>query len=250
MRKIIYILGLVSLLGCDSEYAWDCVQSAGDIVEEDYTVEVFKTVQVWERVQLFISKGERQSVRVETGSNLLPEVQVVVEDSILKVSDRNSCNHVREYGITKVYVTTPRNIFQIRNSSGLPVIGEGTLRFEELTLDSTDPQNLDVYHFDGDFILDLNVGRLKIKANGLSKFYLTGRVGFGNFQLTDGDARIEAPELLIENLFVFHRSTNNMILYPRDKIAGKIVGLGDVIAKNRPPIVEVEELWTGRLIFE
>ncbi|HBL79751.1 MAG TPA: DUF2807 domain-containing protein, partial [Aequorivita sp.] len=33
-------------------------------------------------------------------------------------------------------------------------------------------------------------------------------------------------------------------------IRGKIVSLGNVISKNRPAIVEVEELYRGKLIFE
>ncbi len=139
---------------------------------------------------------------------------------------------------------------EIRNSSGLTVESQGVLAFDELELVSNDPDNLDVYHFDGDFRLDLDVGRLKIRANGISKFYLRGRAGFGNIQLFDGDARVEAEDLMIENLFFFHRSSNKMIVNPLRSIRGEIRGVGDVISLNRPPIVEVEELYTGRLIFQ
>jgi hypothetical protein len=55
---------------------------------------------------------------------------------------------------------------------------------------------------------------------------------------------------LVKNLSVFHRGSNKMIVYPIDRLGGEILNSGDVVSKNRPPIVEVEELYTGRLIFD
>ncbi len=250
MKKIIYTLTFVFLFGCSSEYSWDCIQSSGDIIEKEFEVAVFKKVQVWERVQLIISHGETQNIRVETGENLMNEIQVKVKDSILTISDRNSCNWVRDYAITKAYVTTP-NIDEIRNSSGFTVENIGPLRFEELNLVSDDRFSEGQYHIDGDFRLDqLDVQRLRIYANGLSKFYLKGEANVAFFGALDGDVRIESADLEIRHFYFQHRSTNKMIVNPRNLIVGTITGLGDVIAKNRPPVVEVEELFTGRLIFE
>jgi hypothetical protein len=250
MKKILCIVSLVFILGCNSEYAWDCIQDSGTIIEREFRVREFKKIQVWERVQLIVSQGDVQNIRVETGENLMNEIQVVVKDSILTVSDRNSCNWVRDYGITKVYVTTP-NIDEIRNSSGLTVLSEGPIQFEELNLVADDRFREDQFHIDGDFKIDsLDVARLRIFANGVSKFYLTGKANVAFFGLLDGDVRVESANLQVNHLYFFHRSTNKMIVNPRNLIVGTITGLGDVIAKNRPPIVDVEELYTGRLIFE
>ena len=42
----------------------------------------------------------------------------------------------------------------------------------------------------------------------------------------------------------------DMIVNPQQSISGELRSTGNVIAKNRPPIVEVEEFYTGRLIFD
>ncbi|MCW8979944.1 MULTISPECIES: head GIN domain-containing protein [Altibacter] len=244
-----FICSLVFFFSCDSEKAPDCIQATGDIVSQTYDVDAFKRIIVWNRVQLFISQGP-QEVRVESGSNLIDEVLVRVEDSILKVSDRNSCNFVRDYGVTKVYVTAP-DVEEIQNSSGLPVQNIGVIRFPVLTLVSEDPLREGVFHIDGDFIMrDLNVGSLLIRANGLSNFYLSGRAFNANFAAIDGDVRIEAEDFEIQNLVIFHRSTNLIRVRPMNSIQGKIVSLGNVYATNRPELVDVEELYQGRLIFE
>ena len=249
MKIILYIVSFGLLLGCNSENALDCFQDSGDIVTQEFVVEEFNRIQVWERVQLIITQGETQRVIIETGENLLNEIKLTVLDSVLTVSDRNSCNFVREYDVTKVYITSP-NIKQIRNSSGLTVESRGVLRYPFLDLVSEDRLSLGEYHIDGDFRLNLDVDWLNINANGVSRFYLTGKTWGGFFGLYGGDVRVEAENLEVQQLSFYQRSTNKMIVNPKQLIRGQIRGIGDVISKNRPPIVEVEELYTGRLIFE
>ena len=72
----------------------------------------------------------------------------------------------------------------------------------------------------------------------------------GNIGLYAGDSRVEASDLIIQNLNIFHRSTNKMIVNPQQSIIGEIRSLGDVISKNIPPVVEVTEYYTGTLIFD
>jgi len=249
MKKILFLIALVTFLGCDSDKGLNCFQAAGDIIQEEFTVDTFSKIIVWERTQLIIKQGETQKVVVETGENLLNDIEVQVKDGVLNLRNNNGCNVVRDYGLTKVYVTTP-NIDSIRNSSGLAVEGIGTLSFPTLVLISEDFEEEDAFHIDGDFKLNLQVENLDIVANGLSNFFLSGTADTANFSLFAGDGRIEAENLLVGELTIFHRGTQDMIVNPQEAIRGKIVSLGNVIAKNRPPIVEVEELYRGRLIFE
>lgn len=249
MKKIFVIFLLFPFLSCDSDKGLNCFQAAGDIIQEEFTVDPFNKITVWERTQLIIKQGETQKVIVETGDNLLNDIEVEVKDGVLNLRNTNGCNLVRDYGITKVYVTAP-NLERIRNSSGLAVLGVGTLSYPSLALISEDQESEDAFHIDGDFKLRLDVQNLQIVANGLSNFFLSGKAKRANFGIFAGDARIEAPNLIIDNLMLFHRGTQDMIVNPQESIKGEIVSLGNVIAKNRPPIVEVEQLYRGRLIFE
>lgn len=249
MRKLICILFLVFMASCNSDKGWDCFQTAGEIVQTEVAVDSFTKILVWERTQLFVQQGEEQKVVVETGENLMSDIEVSVTDGRLEIHNNNACNVVRDYGITKVYVTSP-NITEIRSSSGLSTESIGVLRFPKLTLLSEDQANEDQYHTDGDFNLNLEVEDLNIVANGLSSFRLNGSATHASFGLYAGDCRIEAASLTVQNLYVYHRSTANMEVNPQQSIKGKIVSLGNVISNNRPPIVEVEELYKGRLIFE
>lgn len=251
MRFVFLFFVIVILASCDSENASDCIQTSGAITQQEIDVDRFNKIMVFNRVQLILTEGRRQRVILETGDNLRNEVFVRVEDSILKVSDRNVCNYTRDYGITKVYVTAPVDTLEVRNSSGLPVENIGKIKHRKMVLISEDPNQLDVFHIDGDFNLkNLDLGFLEIRANGLSTFRLEGKAFSFFIGAQDGDVRVESENFLADRVSVIHRSTNKLIVNPRLALSGIIFGLGDVISKNRPAFVNVEERFKGRLIFE
>ncbi|MGK0252532.1 MAG: hypothetical protein ACI81G_001972, partial [Gammaproteobacteria bacterium] len=101
-----------------------------------------------------------------------------------------------------------------------------------------------------DFRLNLAVGGLEVISNNFSNFYISGTAERALIGFYGGAGRFEGVAFFVEELNVFHRGSNVMIVYPVNSIKGKIVSNGDIIAKNQPDIVEVEERYTGRLIFD
>ncbi len=249
MKNLVSTLFLLLLLGCSPDKLGGCLKSSGDIVQREIAVPSFTKILVWDRTKLFIQQGTEQKVVVETGENLIDQIKISVVGGKLEIHNNNSCNFTRDYGITKIYVTSP-NITEIRSSTGYLVESIGTLKFQDLTLLSEDYKSGGEYHTDGDFKLDLDVENLNVTANGLSKFYLSGKANRANFGLYAGDCRVYSEGLIVQNLEIYHRSSGPMVVNPQQSIKGKIVSLGNVISKNRPSIVEVEELYRGRLIFE
>ena len=237
------------LAACKTDKGLNCFQAAGDIVQEQMQVAPFTKIIVWERVQLILVEGPIQKVVVETGSHLLNDVVLEVSENTLNIYNYNGCNLFREYGITKVYVTQP-NLTELRNSSGLEIRSEGQLQYNALTLLSEDADKPDGFHKSGDFYLSLDVNSLKIISNGLSNFFLDGSAQEAQFLLQEGDSRIEAANFMVDSLYIFHRSTNKMIVNPRQVIQGEIRSIGDVISKHRPPVVNVQQFFSGQLLFE
>lgn len=237
------------VLSCDSENGFDCAQEAGDRVEQAYDVPAFQSVLVEEGVQLILKDGPQQKVVVQTGKNLLPEIEVGVVNGVLQLNNTNGCNLIRDYNISQVVVTSP-DLDTVRNASGYEVQSEGVLRYSSLTLLSDDLEEEDKYHKDGDFRLKLAVDSLNIRANGLSNFFLSGAANFADIELLEGDMRVEAQNFTVQDLTIFHRGTQKVIVNPIQSLRGKVLSTGDLISVNRPPIVEVEESYTGRLIFE
>jgi hypothetical protein len=249
MKKLFFVSLVFLLFSCDSENDWDCVQAAGSKVSKEYLVSDFSKIRIEDDVTLYLKQGDSTKIILETGENLLSDISVSVEGNTLVVKDNNDCNLVRDYGITKVFVTVP-NITEIRNSSAYDVIGEGTLIFPNLTLVSNSSAGPETIRKSGDFYLNIISNEFRVNANGQSVFYITGSAVKANLSFADEMPRFEGENFTISELTVFQRSANKMIVNPQQSIVGKIVATGDIVCYNRPPLVDVKELFTGRLLFE
>lgn len=249
MKNLIYIVVTIVLLSCNGDNVPDCFQNSGAIVQQEFELETFDKITVYERIELIVNDEPTQNVVVETGKYLLNDIEVKVENGTLILKNNNACNLTRDYGITKVYVSSP-NLIEVRNSSGLTVSSDGVLNYSNLTLVSEDFNATYVTHTDGDFKLQVNCDRIDIVFNNLSRVFISGFVNNLFIGFYSGDARFEGANLIAQNIDIFQRSSNDMIVNPQQSLTGEIRGTGDVISINRPPIVEVEEFYTGKLIFE
>ena len=177
------------------------------------------------------------------------DVSAVVEDNRLVLRNDSSCNYVRDYGLTTVYITSP-NITEIRSSTGLPISSDGVLDYPSLNLIAESFNNPETETTDGSFDLNLNSNSVRIVVNGIAYFRLQGSTENFNVTVAAGDSRIEAEELVAESVTINHRGSNDVFVNPQQSLSGVIRGTGDVISVNRPAEVDIEELFNGRLIFQ
>ncbi|WP_026914306.1 head GIN domain-containing protein [Christiangramia portivictoriae] len=249
MKKLIFLFFGIVLLSCDSEDANDCFQKAGAITSEEIVLESFDEILVYDKIKLFIEQGEQQKVVVETGENLRNEVSAQVIDGQLVLRNENDCNFVRDFNITKVYVTIP-DLTYIRHAGNLMIESVGTLRLDELWLVSENQdKDIEVYT-NGDFKLDLEVQNFRITSDNYSHFFLTGKVETFDGFFAAGDSRLEARDLIVQHYDLLHRGTNKLIINPQQSLKADLFSYGDIISVNRPPEVSVTEHFEGRLIFE
>ena len=249
MKKGIYIIFTVILIfGCDKENVWDCIQTSGPIVQTEIDLSNYDKVVVNRDVELIIREGNEFEIILETGENLLNDISFTVIGGQLQIEDKNSCNFIREYGITKVYLQVP-NLVEIRNSSQYEVSSQGVLNFPDLVLTSEDFNEPDSFNV-GDFRMSLNSNNIQIVSNNLSSYFLDGQVTNLNVGFFSGDGRFEGANLIADNVNVFHRGTNDVIVNPQERLTAQLKSTGNIISMNQPPIVEVEQFYTGELIFE
>jgi hypothetical protein len=237
------------MLSCNSEDAPDCFQNSGDIIQQEFYVSDFTKITVFSRVELIVKQEATPKVVVETGEYLLNDIEVKVKNNQLLIVNNNACNFSRNYGITKVYVSAP-NLTEIRNGSGLTVRSDGVLAYDNLKLVSEDFNAEDEVNNDGDFNLKVECIKLDCVVNNLSSIFISGTVDDLFIGYYSGDSRFEGRHLIAQNIDIFQRSSNDMIINPQQSLTGEIRSTGDVIVVNTPPTVTVEQFYTGQLIFE
>ena len=249
MKKLLLLcLVFVLIVSCDGENAFDCFQTTGTIVTQEFEVSNFDRILVNRDVELIVSEGPNFEVIIETGDNLLNDVEVSVVDGLLELTDNNTCNFVRDFGVTRAFVTAP-NITEIRNSSQFQVSSDGILNYQDLRLISEDFNNSD-FLTSGDFRLQINSNQVTVISNGTSFFFIEGTVDNIRISFAAGVSRFEGENLIAQEVDVFNRSSNDMIVNPQQSLTGVITSTGNVVSFNTPPNVDVEERFSGRLIFE
>ena len=120
--RIVFIFILI-LSSCDKQDTFDCIQSIGHPITKEFIIDNFDEVLVNENIELTVKVGSLFSLRIQTGSNMMSDVNYRIQDGILILKDENRCNWVRSYAPTKVTVVAPeeevRVGFEILKSLGL-----------------------------------------------------------------------------------------------------------------------------------
>lgn len=206
----------------------------------------FNKISVFTGIALVVKQGDEQALRIESGSNIIDDVSVTIANGMLTLKDGSGCNLVRAYGQTKVFVTAP-NIEEIYSNTEKDITSDGTLSFPILRLISMD-------FFGGvgtgDFHINVNNGQLVVQSNHVGAFYVSGHTNQMLLNFYDGIGRFEGEGLLAEEIIVFHRGSNDMIVNAVQAISGDIYSTGNIICKSQPATTNVVEHWSGRLIFE
>ena len=248
MKNIFLLLLLILFLSCDSDKVNDCFQSSGTIIAREFFVSNFTKVKINRDVELILIEGPIQKVLIETGENLLNDIEAEVINSRLILTNGNTCNFVRDYNVTKVYVTTP-NIEEINSSTQFKISSQGVLNFPSIKILSenfNDSSTIAV----GEINLNLNSQEVRIVANNLTSFSFNGFTDVLNINFAAGDGIFDGANMIANKVNVYHRGTNDIRINPQQELSGKLVSTGNLISINQPPIVNVEVLYTGNLIFQ
>ncbi len=248
MKKIAVFIGLIAvLLSCSKP--GDCIESSGAETFKNFEVAPFTKIFVNRGIEVILKQGPIYKVTVATGQNLIDDIVVTQDANTLYLKDNTTCNWVREYGQTKVYITAP-NVESIYSKTDRNISSDGVVTYPILRFFAFD-QESDGFEGagSGDFYFTINNGQIVIESNNVARFFISGTTTQANFNLYSGDSRIEAQNLVAQNITVFHRGSNDMMVRPIQKIEGKLVSTGNIIVKNNPPINTLQSLYTGQIIY-
>ncbi len=253
MNKIIYILLLLFTASCG--ISEDCFKGNGSKTTLTFPYDNFTKIKVYSGVGLVVKEGPEYEVRIETRDNIKDNIEVSLNGEMLIVKDNSTCNIARDYGVTTIYVTIPDGTvnpliqeLELHSKTEQIIKSEGVLHSPIIRLFSMGDDG------DGsgssDFYINTETsGQLVVETNTISNFFINGYCKDALLNFYFGESRFNGQNFEVQNINIYHRGSNDMIVKPIQRIEGKILSTGNVILKNNPPEVEIEEFYTGRLIF-
>lgn len=246
MKKILFIFAILLFVQCDNP--GDCVKSTGPMVSKTFSSLEFDKILVHKGIALVLKQGENTSITVVSGENLIDDIEVTTTDGLLTFKDQTTCNWTRDYGQTTVYVTAP-NLTKIYSKTEQNISSDGILTYEGLQLYSIDDGDGFEGVGTGDFHLNVENTYLSAESNNISQFHLSGKTKQFDVRFYSGNGILKAQDLKADKIDIYHRGTNDMFVYPLQEISGDIYNLGNIYAGFRPEIVQVNEHYRGKLIF-
>jgi hypothetical protein len=256
MKKIVLhiVVCCCMVLATSCGISEDCFKGNGNRITQSFPIDNFTKIKVYDGVGLVIKEGTNYEVKVITSDNILDNLEVKLEGNMLVVKDNSTCNIARDYGLTTVYVTVPDGTF-------LPIIPELELHCKtEQKIESEGVLHSIIVRLfsigddgdgagTGDFHIKVDNSQLVVENNNVSNFYITGHCNEMLLNFYFGNGRFYGQNLQSDNIKVYHRGSNDMFVYPVQKIEGTIFATGNVILQNVPPLVNVDEVYTGRVIY-
>jgi hypothetical protein len=151
MKEFILAIVLVSFFqGCFAQHS------------EVRTVGPFRGVKTAEAVDVYLKKGDKESVRVETGSSNLSDVITEVSKTYLKIHMRSGSNGKED---VKVYITYVQ-LDKISASSASNIYGEEPIKAESMQVEVSSAASIEV---------TLDVGSLAASASSSGDMELEGK---------------------------------------------------------------------------
>lgn len=244
MKRAGYFILCLLILSCNSEEGLDCFKKQGAETTKTIDAGPFSRINISEGIELTVKESAEQAIRITAGKNLINDVQFEVTGGALEIRDGNTCGIFRNTSTAKVYIETPV-LEGIYSASQFTVRSDGVLGFPELVLET----GIDEETASSLFEIRVENESLTIQDNVSSVFRISGSTGSLIVNFWGSNGRLEAEHLEAEQVHVFHRSTNDLIVKPLESVTGTLYSTGNLILKSVPPVVEVEELYTGQIIY-
>lgn len=225
----------------------DCVEKFGKMTELEVTTDVFTEVIADYGIELHVAEGTQQKVIVKAGENRMDNVFFDVADQKLHITYNGNCIFSPSNDPIKVYVTSP-NLTLVRNSSEYTCYSEGILHFPNITFIVEDYQSK--YANIGNFDVQVDSEYTNVVTNGLSNIKISGHTTYFEIGFYSGVGKLDAKNLIAEHIHVYHRGENNLEIYPVQSLNGDIYSIGNLISYHVPPVVAIQQHYTGGLIYK
>jgi len=211
----------------------ESISGNGDIVTEERDVKNFNGISVSAGIDVYITQGNEESVKVVTDENLLDIVKTEVKDDVLKIY---ASKNIRSAASKKVYVEYI-NLNKIKISSAGDIKGENTLNTDELEIGISSS---------GDLKLDVIAQKIYIDISSSGDANLTGKTDFLKANLSSaGDLNAFDLEAKFGDVSV--SSAGDAKVFITEEASFSSSSAGDIVYKGDPRIKHISTSSAGTI---
>lgn len=243
MRKVVVFLSVL-VMGCAGEDG--CFSKKGDPVLQTYGLAAFHTVDIPMNVSVEIVPDDKYMMEIHSFENRIEALSFNVKDSVLVVKNEVSCEMLKSYETAVLKIHTP-TLKRIDSRTQFRVFSTQTLHFPNLYLLTSIPNEASA---STSFDLKIDNNSIVVEDNQVGFFNLQGKTNLLDVQLYGANGVVKARDLEARAIKLYHRSNQNIELFPVSKMEGTIYSVGNAYLYHKPDTVNVSTLYTGKIYYK
>ena len=238
MNKKIYsvscvIILLLLLSSCIFDFR-ETVYGNGTVATEERHADSFNRLKVSSGIDVIITQGEEESIKVIADENLLEYIKTEIYDNTLKIYTDANIRHAKSKEVHLVY----KQLQKINISSAGDVEGSNRMKVDDLDLDLSSA---------GDLTLDVEATSITCNISSAGDAHLSGTVDELDADLSSaGD--LNASDLVARKAHVNVSSAGNAKICATEEVDLNASSAGDIYYKGDPKIVNINKSSAGSII--
>jgi len=204
----------------------------GNVATQERRLASFSNIEVGAAVNLFLSQGSAQSVKVEIDENLLDRFETEVDGNTLSIT----ANGVNNATKMNAYVTVT-SLKSIEANNAATVTGQTALASDNFSYDGSGATKANFEMNSGEMMIELsgaanaiiktNVNALKTDISGASDLTLTGTATQHDLEVS-GAAHLKAMELVTDNTSAEVTGAGNANVMAKIQLKTDVSGAGNL----------------------
>jgi len=192
----------------------------------------FHGIHVSSGIDLYLTQGKTQEVRVEAGPDLVGKILTQVEDGMLKICIREKMNWDLGWNLTrKVYVTF-RELDELKASAGSDVYSRNPLKLRELNITSSSGSDVQ--------IKDLSAESVSVVTSSGADARVSGKTVTLHADASSG-SDLDCSGLVSDDCEVRASSGSDASVHVTGTLKARASSGGDIYYTGKPSQRDVDE---------
>lgn len=239
IKYSIYLLFAFVFLSCNSTDGWDCIKTRGDVITDFRSLDSFKRIYVYDKLDVELLQSESNAIEVIGGENLLPKITSEINGEDLIIRNENKCELIRNSdtrALVRIYFDSITN---------LEVFCSGFVR----SIDTISVDQLFMSkRSNGDLFLTLNCNRVFIYSNEYGDAIFNGNIDRVSVR-QEGVGLVDFSQCLANISNVETRGPGETRVNVQNKITGLVKGNGVLKVFGNPIERGINVIEDGQVLF-
>jgi hypothetical protein len=233
------ILIFTTFAGCQKS-GTNCITSAGNVIKEKRLVSDFDSINVGDYVNLIITQDSVNSVTVESGKNIIDGITTEINDHLLVIRNKNTCNWLRSYNVpVNVYISVI-NLRKVYYEASGNISSTNTItsgNFTVLVSGGCGTIDLNMNVNEGYFRLEQGTVDFKLHGHCSISTIYAGDFGF-----------FDCKDLITGYSFVTNRGSNDCYVRVSQYLEANINSIGNIYYTGTPDTIVTNINGAGQVI--